>query len=59
MRRSAEMGVVVIDMLTSPPILVLNFGAFLPIVMTHVMMIVALVRVGWPIHADRSKCEHK
>jgi hypothetical protein len=48
------MGVVVIDMLTPLPILVMNFGAFLPIVMTDVMVVVVLVRVGNPIHADRS-----
>jgi outer membrane protein assembly factor BamB len=45
------MGIVVIDMLTPPPILVMNFGAFLPIVMTNVMVVVVLVRVGRPIHA--------
>src|SRR5271170_5783976 len=35
-----EMGIVVIDMLTPLPILVMNFGAFLPIVMTDVMVVV-------------------
>src|ERR1700733_1660157 len=59
MRRSAEMSVVVIDMLTALPILVLNLGAVYPFVVTDGMGVGVFVGPGQPIHADRSECQEK